>query len=169
MTSARSFVAALSFVATVLWGGVTYADAIKLEGEWADAAANPGRPVKAEIDGGQATPIPARIEMTDQGNGTLSLPGVALRIWDDHDDGLVYATNPLRLYGAHLAGPKTFDLIVTGIARHTGEKESDPSWDEAVLFIYRLNCKLGRFEKIFSANTFDLDLGNSTIDPYKCE
>jgi hypothetical protein len=122
------------------------------------------------LDLGAGLRLPARIETTTQGNGTLSIGNLTLRLKDKHDDGLVYAgSGVLRLDVVALSpGRHPSALIVSGTALHTGEKESDPSVPEAVVYIYEVDCAAGRLVRTWRNTSVDIELDTSSGGAVRC-
>ena len=111
------------------------------------------------LDLGDGVKLPARIETTTQGNGTLTIANLTLRLKDRHDDGLVYAGDGvLRLDVVRLAGASAPALIVSGTALHTGEKETDPQVPESVVYIYAVDCATGRLVRAWRNTSIDIEL-----------
>lgn len=131
-----------------------------LEADFARADAT-HQAVNDMLDLGAGVVVCARLETTQQGNGTLTVGNLSLRLKDLHDDGLVYAGNgvlkldviplfPHRQPGA---------LVISGIALHTGDKERGEETPEAVVFIYRLDCSTGRFVRLWrNTGTVEIEL-----------
>lgn len=113
------------------------------------------------LDLGAGLRLPVQVETTNQGNGTLTLGQVTLRLKDKHDDGLVYAADGvLRLDVVPLSSrrePAT--LIVSGIALHTGEKEGDPVIPESVVYVYQIDCTAGRLVRRWRSTEIELEVG----------
>lgn len=114
--------------------------------------------------------LPVRIETTTQGNGTLSVANLTLRLKDRHDDGLVYAgTGVLRLDVVQLSPAARHPaLIVSGTALHTGEKETDPTVPESVVYIYDVDCAAGRLVRTWRNTSIDIELETNNGGSLRC-
>lgn len=118
------------------------------------------RPVTVIIKFPQGVTLQGVVEATDKGNGTLTLGGLALRLQDVHDDGMVYANDGvLQLDAINVGSPA---LVVSGLALRTGEKENDPLVPQAVSAIYVLDCGKGRLTTAFSNAPGSLAVGGAT-------
>lgn len=139
--------------------GPDLASAFPLESDFAKANAT-GAVVTDTLDLGAGLRLPVRIETTRQGNGTLTVGNLSLRLMDKHDDGLVYAGHGvLRLDIVRLArGPGPAALIVSGIAMHTGEKESDPAVPESIVYVYQVDCAAGKLVRSWRNTDIDIEL-----------
>lgn len=108
-------------------------------------------------------------DVTRRGNGTVSIPSLTLKLFDQHDDGLVYRDGVLRLDAVQMYRDAPLSLIVSGIVRRTGEKENGPVTDEAITFVYYLDCKEGRFERAFGTSSWEIiELKPVNTDKISC-
>jgi hypothetical protein len=109
---------------------------------------------------GSGVKLPTRTETTSQGNGVLTVANLSLRLKDTHDDGLVYANGGvLKLDVVRLGadrGPAS--IVISGIALHTGDKETDPSVPESIVYVYRVNCALGKLVRMWRNTGIDIEL-----------
>ena len=80
------------------------------------------------------------LDMTSKGNGTIRLPGLLLRVVDQHDDGIVYQPPCLSLYFTDIDSDGIDDLRVEGTAFLTESQQSIP-----VRGLYRFDPAQGRF------------------------
>jgi hypothetical protein len=122
------------------------------------------RPIPLVVPMGDHFNVSATAEATKEGNGTLTIGNLTLRLQDHHDDGLVYGSKGyLRLdverlgVGSQKSNPSA--LIVSGILTRSGEKESDPVSNEAITVIYILDCQSKTFKRVFSTTSYEIDLG----------
>jgi len=107
------------------------------------------------------------VEATDKGNGILRLGRLDLRLQDLHDDGVLYAGQGiLRLDTVDLGQPA---LVVSGIALHTGEKETDRPTPEAVTLIYLLDCAKGELRPVFNNTALPLASTVGKARPLRCK
>ena len=98
----------------------------------------------------------ATIAVTNKGNGTLSIANLRLRVYDDHDDGLIYQGRLLDIAFVDLSGGGYKDLIVSGCAIHTGEKEDAVPKYEGVVFVYKFLPKERKFELAYRRASFSI-------------
>lgn len=111
-------------------------------------------PFKLEL--GHGLNVVANVQMTNKGNGTLTLPNLSLRLFDQHDDGVVYRGGLLTLDVVRLGKDRYASLIISGILQRTGEKESDPVDEGAVVFIYQLDCRRGKFVQTYRRSSVEI-------------
>jgi hypothetical protein len=117
---------------------------------------------------GHGLNVTASVQMTSKGNGTLSLPNLGLRLFDQHDDGLVYRGGLLKLDLVTLGDDRYASILVSGILQHTGEKESDPIEEEAAVFIYRLDCRSGKFVQTYRNSSINIEIATEKVAQIKC-
>jgi hypothetical protein len=105
------------------------------------AAEFPNR-VKKKIEVATGVSIEAGFEITSKGNGVVEVPGLSVRVYDTHDDGLVFRNRILRCEWQREGD--TFEFVVSGFADRTeGKKESNP-----VRGVFRYSAKARRFEPV---------------------
>lgn len=112
--------------------------------------------------------IPITFDTTSKGNGTINLNGLLLRVFDQHDDGIVYKNYYLNMEVKDINTDGINELIFTGELKHTGEKETDPVHFEAITTIYSLNCETGYFVNIKNTSSYSIELINSQKKPILC-
>lgn len=108
------------------------------------------------------------LEGTSKGNGTLKVHNLNLRLFDQHDDGIVYKGGSLNLDLKDLNGDNIKDLIITGILKYTGDDESSPATYEALTQIYTYNCKAGLFKSLYKNSKFSIELPVEKVEPKIC-
>jgi hypothetical protein len=119
---------------------------------------------------GAGVKLPTRAETTSQGNGVLTVANLALRLKDTHDDGLVYANggvlklDVVRL-GQHRAPAS---IVISGIALRTGEKETDPSVPESIVYVYQVNCGAGKLVRTWRNTDIDIELDTKVSGKIRC-
>lgn len=101
------------------------------------------------VEVGNGDVLSAKIERTARGNGTLSIANLSIRVIDDYDDGLIYQHSMLHVEFKDLSGRGYKDLVVTGIAIQTGEKESDARRYIAITSIFMYEPKSKTFVQAF--------------------
>jgi len=149
--------------------GPNISSAFPLERDFAKADTT--HTIVAEIlDLGAGLQLPVRIETTGQGNGTLTVGNLILRLKDKHDDGLVYAgSGVLRLDIVPLGprgGPSA--LVISGIAIHTGEKENDPGAPESIVYVYQVDCAAGKLVRSWRNTDIDIELDTNAGGTIQC-
>lgn len=94
---------------------------------WPDAAALPAasfpRAATREIDLGKGVTVTAKFELTEKGNGGLTVPGYGLRVYDAHRDGVTFKGYLLQCEWKDMNGDGYVDLAVSGIAQFWSEKD----------------------------------------------
>lgn len=92
--------------------------------------------------------LPATVEVTSKGNGTLSVGNVAVRVYDDHDDGNLYEPRMLRVLTLDLDDDGWMDLLIVGRRLETGEKGGQviASFGVAAMLFY--DAALGGFRVV---------------------
>lgn len=130
------------------------------------------KPVPIKVEFGKGFLMLGVIEVTTKGNGIFTLPNLSLRLMDNHDDGFVYRGQLLKINIDYI---NLFDqrnplpsLIVSGIGRHTGERESEGPVEDSIVVIYQLDCRLGKFVKTFSNAKFDLEMPTPQVPKIQC-
>jgi len=86
---------------------------------------------------------------TSRGNGTLKIHNLNLRIFDQHDDGVVYEGDVLNVDFKDLNDDKLNEIIITGILKYAGDNESDPVNYESFAQIFSFDCKLDFFISLY--------------------
>lgn len=94
---------------------------------WPDAAAlaTASYPNVAtrEIDLGQGVTATARFELTQKGNGGLTLPGHGLRVYDAHRDGVTFKGYFLQCEWKDMNGDGYLDFVASGVAQFWSDKD----------------------------------------------
>ena len=108
------------------------------------------------------------LEGTSKGNGTLKIHNLKLRLFDQHDDGIVYEGGSLKLDLKDINGNKRKELIITGIVKYTGDDDSDPATYESFTQIYTYDCKHGIFISLYKNSAFSIELPTEKTKALKC-
>jgi len=90
--------------------------------------------------------IDAVFEITSKGNGGVELPGLGVRVYDSHDDELVFRDWLLRCEWRDDDGNGVLDFVVTGVAVQTDEKSGAERSSLPVRGAFRYITKQRRFE-----------------------
>lgn len=112
--------------------------------------------------------IPVIFDTTAKGNGTININGLLIRVFDQHDDGVIFKNDYLGLQTKDQNSDGISELIFTGILVHTGEKETEPKLLEPVTAIYSLNCKTGFIESIGTPSLF-IEIYNKQANRINCK
>lgn len=89
---------------------------------------------------------PAEFEITSKGNGAISLPGLNVRIYDAHDDGSVFKNDLLSCEWKDTDDDGFLDLVVSGTAIQTEDKDDAKPVEIKVSGLFRWNPKNKQFE-----------------------
>ena len=108
------------------------------------------------------------LEGTSKGNGTLKVHNLYLRIFDQHDDGLVYEGNSLNIDFKDLNNDKLNEIIITGTLKYTGNNETDPVSYKPFTQIFSFNCKTGLFITLYKASNYSIELPAKNVNPAVC-
>ncbi len=108
------------------------------------------------------------LEGTTKGNGTLKIHNLNLRLFDQHDDGIVYEGGSLKFDLKDLNENKRKELIITGIIKYTGDDESGPSTYKPLTLIYTYDCKAGIFKNMYKNSEYSIELAVEKVEPLKC-
>jgi hypothetical protein len=85
----------------------------------------------------------AVFEITSKGNGLVTLPGLAVRVYDDHDDGWIFSGSLLRC--EWLARGDVLEFVISGIALRTHEKNQSVQESVSVRATFRYAPKTRSF------------------------
>lgn len=107
---------------------------------------------------GPSTKMPARIEVTSKGNGSLEIGNLYLKIYDGHEDLSTYEKSMLRTVFVDINADGYRDLLVSGRVLYFDEKGDDVIKTENVLFAYHFDPKSKQFRETHRQATFSIDL-----------
>ena len=137
--------------ATSLWASMVLADCVPQDlsafitrAQMADLM-DRGEVRRSRLAMGDGKELLMVFEGTSKGNGTLQLSNLLLRIYDRHDDGVLYKDGLLTLRFEDLNQDGWCDIHVTGTVLLTGEKESDPVLSVPLEVIYQFRPATGNF------------------------
>lgn len=91
-----------------------------------------------------------------------------LRIFDQHDDGIVYENNALSIDLKDLNGNGFNELIITGILKYTGDKETDPASYSPFTQIFTYDCNSGFFTSLYKTGDYSIELPVANFSIRKC-
>lgn len=100
------------------------------------------------IEIGAQTKIDARFLITTKGNGVVTLPGLAVRIYDAHGDEITFQGGLLRCEWRDEDGDGFLDLVVGGWAEHSSEKGDKVVKSVPLRAVFRYRPTLRRFEPV---------------------
>ncbi|MFK5947351.1 MAG: hypothetical protein QM500_01110 [Methylococcales bacterium] len=113
--------------------------------------------------------LSAELQATSKGNGTLKIHNLYLRIFDQHDDGIIYENNLLNIDLKDLNGNGYNELIISGVLKHTGEKETDSASYSPFTQIFTYDCKIGLFTQLYKLGDYSIELPVEKIKSRKCD
>ncbi len=87
-------------------------------------------------------------EITAKGNGVVELPGVGVRVYDCHDDGLVFRDSLLRCEWRDFDRDGALDFVVTGVGVRTHEKTGAEQSSLPLRGVFRYVRERARFEVV---------------------
>jgi hypothetical protein len=96
----------------------------------------------------ESTNIDAYAGVSPKGNGALIIGDLVIRVYDDHDDGLIYQNHLLDFTLKDLNGDGFKDMILNGVAITSDDDEVITGYHSIVLVFYyepeqkRFNPKL---------------------------
>lgn len=110
-----------------------------------------------EVD--QTTQLPASIEVSSKGNGVLRIANLELKVYDDHDNGVVFKDAMGHIEFADLNDDGAKDLIIFGEVQYTAE-DGPPRIlrEEQYLFIYTYDKVSRGFRRTYAKADFKLEL-----------
>ena len=124
--------------------------------EMAQAAEKAGAALAGSAAVARGLDLPTRFEVTGQGNGTLAIANLLLRVYKAHDDGALYEPFGLTLDFADLGHGGYCDLVVTGSVRLTDDK---PAGRTPLIYIYRWEPAQNGFRETYRHAPLAIDLG----------
>ena len=101
------------------------------------ATISDGSPHTGKLDFGDNVSIEYSYESTEKGNGILKIGGLALRVYDDHDDGAVFVDRVLSVETIDFHEGNERMLVLCGIVMTVGEKGDTPKRYYPVACIYK--------------------------------
>jgi len=103
---------------------------------WPDAvalsAASFPNVARRDIDLGKGATVTAKFELTEKGNGGLTLPGYGLRVYDAHRDGVTFKAYLLRCEWKDMNADGYLDLVVSGTAQFWSERDGRFEIEKAI-------------------------------------
>ncbi|MES2696043.1 MAG: hypothetical protein V4773_21395 [Verrucomicrobiota bacterium] len=102
---------------------------------------------KRKIEIARGVSIDAKVQITSKGNGVIYLPGIMIRIYDAHHDGLVFRDALLQCEWRDEDGDGTLDFVVSGIAE-PDEPIAGRMIPIPVRGVFRYSAKERRFQPV---------------------
>jgi len=109
------------------------------------------------------------LEGTNKGNGSITIHNLHLRLFDQHDDGVVYEGNSLKLDLKDITGDNINELIISGIIKYTGDDEAEPASYEPFTQIYTFDCSKGQFISLYRNGTYSIELAANAVKAVECK
>lgn len=97
------------------------------------------------MDLGKGVFISLKFQITTKGNGLLTLPGLAVRVYDSHDDGLIFRGGLLHCEWCDLDGDGVLELVVSGLAVRLNERTDSAERSSNVRGVFRYVGRERRF------------------------
>lgn len=110
----------------------------------------------------------AKSEITTKGNGTIQLGNLLIRVYDTHDDGIVYKNNELEVYLQDLTGDGNRELILTGVLAFSDDDDSIPIIYLPITEIISLDCQKQKFEILFNQSNYSSVIFDDSEIRVKC-
>lgn len=104
--------------------------------------------VDVQLEFARGASFPAHVEVTQQGNGTLTLGPLSIRLMDLQDDGLVYANG--GLLNLDILPTDRAMFVVSGIVNETDDKTSAILRQTSLLALFQWDEKAKEFRCIYS-------------------
>jgi hypothetical protein len=119
---------------------------------WPDAAALPeaSYPQAATkvIALGKGVSITAKFELTEKGNGGLTIPGWGLRVYDAQRDGVTFRNYLLACEWRDTNADGYLDLVVSGTAQYWSEKGDRLEVEKPITAVFTYDAATKAFVKV---------------------
>jgi hypothetical protein len=119
---------------------------------WPDAAALPEasfpRAATKVIAIGKGVTINAKFELTEKGNGGLTIPGWGVRVYDAQRDGITFRNYLLSCEWKDTNADGYLDLVVSGTAQYWSEKGDRLEIEKAVTAVFTYDATTKAFSKV---------------------
>jgi hypothetical protein len=104
-----------------------------------------GKILQVSLNVAASIKIPATFSVTSKGNGSLQWKGGFLRLYDAHDDGVLYSPPLLRNELRDTNGDGYKDIVVWGTVTLTSDETSDPLQHIPVRTVLKYDPHSGNF------------------------
>jgi hypothetical protein len=134
------------------------------------AAASYPNVAQHEVDLGKGVTAIAKLELTQKGNGGLTIPGFGLRVYDAHRDGVTFQGYLLRCEWKDMNGDGYLDLVVSGTAQFWSEKDGHLEVEKPISAVLQYDPAKWSFSllrgtpEIFSWSNQETATGRPTSD-----
>lgn len=97
---------------------------------------------------GKGATITAKFELTEKGNGGLTIPGWGLRVYDAQRDGLTFRNYLLTCEWRDTNADGYLDLVVSGTAQYWSEKGDRLEIEKAITAVFTYDAATRTFQKV---------------------
>lgn len=87
--------------------------------------------------------LPCTFTVTDKGNGVLKVGGLALRIYDVYDDGVIYAGGLASIHLVDLDRDGVKEILISITVIYTDEKSAAATHVAPYVFVYKYDDEKG--------------------------
>ena len=140
----KSFLSVLALIALPL--------AASADETWPDAAALPEasfpHAATKVIALGHGVSITAKFELTEKGNGGLTIPGFGVRVYDAQRDGITFRNYLLNCEWKDTNADGYLDLVVSGTAQYWNEKGDRLEIEKAITAVFTYDATTKAFTKV---------------------
>lgn len=102
--------------------------------------------IKRNIEISPGNLMQMEFQITTKGNGVISVPGLNIRIYDGHDDGLMFENQLLKCEWKDIDADGFLDLVVSGNAIRKGDEEDAKPTMSVVYGVFHWNNTNRQFE-----------------------
>ena len=97
---------------------------------------------------GKGATITAKFELTEKGNGGLTIPGWGLRVYDAQRDGVTFRNYLLTCEWKDTNADGYLDLVVSGTAQYWSEKGDRLEVEKAITAVFTYDAAAKAFVKV---------------------
>lgn len=97
---------------------------------------------------GKGVTITAKFELTEKGNGGLTIPGWGLRVYDAQRDGVTFRNYLLTCEWKDTNADGYLDLVVSGTAQYWSEKGDHLEGEKPITAVFTYNAATKAFTKV---------------------
>ena len=119
---------------------------------WPDAAALPEasfpHAATKVIALGKGVSITAKFELTEKGNGGLTIPGFGVRVYDAQRDGITFRNYLLTCEWKDTNADGYLDLVVSGTAQYWSEKGDRLEIEKTITAVFTYDAAAKAFVKV---------------------
>ena len=126
--------------------------AVSAQEIWPDAAALPQasfpHAATKVIALGKGVSIEAKFELTEKGNGGLTIPGFGIRVYDAQRDGITFRNYLLTCEWRDTNADGYLDLVVSGTAQYWSEKGDRLEVEKPLTAVFTYDAATKAFAKV---------------------